>query len=686
MADATSDPYVKLTISPKPKLTFALDTLEATEELGRPFLIVLDVVSDKPQGDLHAMLGSSATVSLTHPEKPKRYFNGIIARIVYRGLSGGAYRYCLELRPWIWLLSQQQDCRIFSGKSPWTIMTQLFRDAGFTDFTDKRQNAAGDTTLDYCVQYRETTFDFVTRLMEQYGIYYFVTHKDGSHVIAFADDPNSHTTASTPVPYRYDQTRWRSTKDHVFDWSSEAQIQPGAYTLREYNFTTPKADLTAKSLLSGQHTHGASEVYDYPGLYDTADAGQKIAQVRMQDRDSRRQVHGATTNCRSIAAGDKFTLSDFPDTAANQEYLITGSVCTVDRAETRGVQSGELIDSYRCVMRVVPGTRPFRLPNLTPRPVIRGPQTAQVTGEAGQEITTDQYGRIKVKFPWDRSPGKDENSSCWIRVAQVWAGTAWGAMFIPRIGQEVIVEFLEGNPDRPLVTGQVYNADMTVPYALPENKTRSTIKSNSSLGGSGFNELRFEDKKDSEEVFFQAQKDYNAVVLNNQTVKITQDFTTTVDKGNRATTVSTGNDTLTVSKGNRATTVSTGNDTLTVSKGNRSATVSVGNESLTVSGGKRDVTVSVGNDSLTVSQGDHSVTVLAGNSTISAGQSITLKVGANSIKIDNTGITISGLKVTVKADTMLEASGVSVKVSGSANLSLDGGAMASLKGGLVMIN
>ena len=603
-SQSSANPYVTLTITPDTGLGLVLDSMEASEELGRPFLIQLDVSSDKAKGDLHAILGSSATVALTHPTKDKRYFNGVVARIRYRGLIAGAYRYRLELRPWIWLLSHQQDCRIFSAQSPWTIMTSLFRDAGFTDFSDKRQNGSGDTVLDYCVQYRESTFDFVTRLMEQFGIYYFVTHASGTHTIAFADDPNSHTALSKAIPYQYDQTDWRTVDDHVWDWEAEAQIRPGAYTLREYNFTTPKADLTAKSLISGNHTYGSNEVYDYPGLYDTADAGQKVAQIRMQDKETQRLVYGGTSNARGLGAGVKFTLSGFSDTAANQEYLVTESICSIRSAETRSQKEDDIVDTFQCVMKVVPGSRPFRLQPVTPRPVIRGPQTARVAGESGQEITTDQYGRIKVKFPWDRRTAEDENSSCWIRVAQIWAGTAWGAMFIPRIGQEVIVEFLEGNPDRPLVTGQVYNADVTVPYTLPDNKTRSTIKSNSSLNGGGFNEFRFEDKKDSEEVFLQAQKDFNVVVLNNETVKITQDSTTTVDKGNRAITVSTGNQTLEVSKGNRSVTVDQGNDTHTVSTGDRSVTVSTGNDTHTVSTGNRSVTVSKGNDTHTVSTGD----------------------------------------------------------------------------------
>ena len=698
-----STPFITLTLSPDAGLGFILDTMEATEELGRPFLITLDVSASTPQNDLHTILGSTATVSLSYPEKATRYFNGIVARVQYRGLSGGGYRYRLELRPWIWLLSRTQDCAIFSSQAPWDIITGLFRTAGFTDFADMRQNTAGSTVLDYCVQYRETTFDFVTRLMEQYGIYYFVTHANGTHTINFADDPNSHTALTDAIPYRYDQTDWRAVDDHIWDWSADAGIQPGAYTYRDYNFTTPSADLTAKSLIDGNHTYGSSEVYDYPGRYDTAANGTPVAQVRMQDFDTRRQMYGGISNSRLLGSGVKFTLSGFPDSAGNQEYLVTHSVCTVDRAETRAFQDeDEIIDTFRCTMRAVPATRPFRLPDLTPRPLIRGPQTAVVTGDSGQEITTDQYGRIKVKFPWDRSATTGENTSCWIRVAQGWAGQGWGSIFIPRIGQEVVVEFLDGNPDRPLVTGSVYNATMTVPYTLPDNMTRSTVKTNSSLGGGGFNEFRFEDKKGSEEVFFQAQKDFNETILNNHTATITQDTTTTVSQGNRVVTVSQGNDTHTVSQGNRVVTVSQGNDTRTVSQGNRSATVSAGDESLTVSQGKRTVTISTGNDGLTVTQGDLTVDVTAGTTKVTSGTKILLQVGSNtlemtttgitltvsssSIQLTESGITISGAQVQASATSSMEVSGLTTKVSGDTSLDLDGGLNATLKGAMVEIN
>ncbi len=643
--------YVGLTVSPDPGFALTLDGLTATEELGRPFLFELDLSSAKAKGDLKSLLGSAVTVSLTLPGGSKRYFNGIIARMAYAGLSGGAYRYRMELRPWIWLLSRVQDCRIFQNQSAWTIITTIFRDAGFSEFQDKRQNQAGDITLEYCVQYRESSLDFVTRLMETFGIYYYFTHHDGQHTLVLADDPNSHTALSPAIPFYTDQTEYRSVDDHVWEWSSDLNLHPGAFTYRDYNFTTPSADLTAKTIQAGGHPYGTFEVYDYPGPYDTAANGQKLADVRMQDLTARRQLYAGVSNARGIFAGCKFTLSQATEQALNQEYLLTRATYSMTAAEAMSDSDGELTDTYRCVFQAIPGTTPFRLPPTTPRPLVRGPQTAKVVGASGDEITTDQYGRIKVKFNWDRSAAQDDSASCWIRVAQVWAGASWGGMFIPRVGQEVIVEFLEGNPDRPIVTGSVYNANLTIPYAQPDNKTRSTIKSNSSQGGGGFNELRFEDKKGSEEVFFQAQKDYNKVVLNSETVKVTQDTTTTVDKGNRSVTLNTGDNSLTVSQGNNA------------------------------------ATISVGNDSLTVSQGNHSITVSAGKSSVTAGTSITLSVGANSITIDTSGITMSAAKLAITTEGAIQAqAGGPMSLQSGAAMSLEGGAPMTISAPMVNIN
>jgi len=387
-------------------------SMTAEEELGRPFLIRLDISSKTAKADLNSLLGSSVTVTVTQDGGPGCYFNGLLARFTYAGLSGRAYRYRMELRPWIWLLSHTQDCCIFQNKSAWDIITGMFRDAGFTDFSDKRQNVAGSAVLTYCVQYRESSLDFVTRLMEEHGIYSFVVHSDGQHILALADDINSHASVKPAIPFNYDQTEWRKVDDHIWDWSGEAKIRPGATTLRDCNFTTPEANLEIKLRPDSSHLHGSAEVYDYPGLYETAADGQKLASVRMLGYAALGQSYGATTNSRLLPTGSRFTLSEFPETALNAEYLVVRSTCSISIAEALSTTDGEQIDTFRCVLQAIAGDVPFRLAKITPLPMIRGPQTAAVVGPSGQEITTDDYGRIKVKFPWDRSATADENSSC----------------------------------------------------------------------------------------------------------------------------------------------------------------------------------------------------------------------------------------------------------------------------------
>ncbi len=617
--DSSGQSYLTVKIEPDPGFTVTVTGAEMQEELGRPFRYDLNLTSDTRKGDLMSLLGSSATLAVTLPDNSKRYFNGIIVRAAYAGMTRGSNTYHVELRPWIWLLSQTQDNRIFQNQTMWNIMTSVFRTAGFTDFTDKRQSGTGDQQLEYCVQYGETTLDFVTRLMEKYGLYYFFTHTDGHHALALADDPNSHASIGQALPYRAQETDMRRVADHVWAWGSELHLQPGAVTFRDYNFTTPAADLTTKARQPGAHTYGSLEVYAYPGPYGETGLGQKLATVRMQELAGRREILRGISNSRALAVGSKFTLSDCPDEAQNREYLVVSASYTFGLAEGQSDTRGDLIDTYRCSFAAIPGDLPFRLEPSVAWPMMRGPQTAKVVGEAGQEVTTDQYGRIKVQFFWDRLNPADQTASCWIRVAQSWAGAGWGSIVIPRIGQEVVVDFLDGNPDRPLVTGCVYNANQTVPYALPGNKTRSTFKSNSSQGGGGANELRLEDSKGSEEVFLQAQKDLNVVVL----------------------------------------------------QGDRTATVKLGNDSTTVSQGNHSTTVSTGNHSTTVSAGNHTLSVDAGSSTISAGQSITLKVGANSITIDNTGVAINGVKIGLTAQAELQA---------------QGGGMMTLQAGMININ
>ncbi|MBS0315772.1 MAG: type VI secretion system tip protein VgrG [Proteobacteria bacterium] len=604
---------ITLKVSPDPGMTLNFSGMTLTEELGRPFDAQLDITSDTRSGDLSKLLGCTATVTIRNSDGSKRYFNGVIVRAIYSGMAAGAYRYRLELRPSIWLLSRRRDCQIFQNKSAWDIITGVLRTEGLTDFQDKRQSQSGDIQLEYCVQFEETLLDFVTRLMEKYGIYYYTTHQDGRHIITFADDPNSHTSVGKAIPYRFQQGDVRQLEDYVWEWSADLLLQPGKVALRDYNFETPAADLTTQSLQPASHPHGDAEMYDYPGPYGNTGDGQKLATVRMQSLAAQREIVRGTTNARGVTAGSKFTLSENPDTSQNREYLVIATTTSFALQEGRAASRGDTrLDQYVSSVTAIPGDTPFRLPQITPWPRMRGPQTAKVAGEAGQEITTDKYARIKVKFPWDRTAVQDENASCWIRVSQPWAGTGFGAMVIPRIGQEVVVDFLDGSPDRPIVTGCVYNASNTNADAMPGNKTRSGFRTNSSPGGGGYNELRFEDKKGEEEVYLQAQYDFNVKVLNNHTTKVTKDRTTTIEQGN---------------------------------------------ESLTVSQGNRSVTVSQGNDSHTVSTGNHTLSIDAGSSTISAAQSITLKVGGNSIVIDTSGVTINGTKIGLTASASMSANG-----------------------------
>ena len=672
MSDSAADSgssFVTVSFSPDPGFTLVFDGMIVTEELGRPFLIDVDLSSGKGQGGLEKMLGSTATITMIDGAGAKTYFNGFVGRMLFVGMSGGVYRYKAELRPWIWLLGHTQDCKIFQNKSAWDIIQQVFSDNGFSAISDKRQNQAGSTVLDYCVQYRETSLDFVTRLMEQFGLYYYFTHTSSEHTLVIADDPNSHTSIGAAIPYMFGQTEQRAVQEHVWEWTSDLCFRPGTYSYTDYNFTTPSADLTAKSVQAGAHPHGSYEVYDYPGVYAVAADGQKLADVRMQDFKSRVQVFEGRTNARAVRSGVKVTLSGTVDTALAQEYTAVQAITTISMAEGGSDSRGQLVDSYRVNFTAITGSTPFRLELRTPKPMIRGPQTALVVGNSGEEITTDQYGRIKVQFYWDRVGTKNQDSSCWIRVAQTWAGAGWGAMFIPRIGMEVVVGFLEGNPDRPLVTGVVYNATQTVPYPLPDNATRSTVKTNSSKGGGGFNEWRLEDKKGSEEIFMQAQKDYNWNVLNNETGIVTQDQSITVQKGNRSITVSQGNETTTISQGNRSATVTQGNDSTTVSQGNRSVTVSLGSDSTTVSAGNHSLAVSAGGSKTTTGQAFEVTADTQIKLTATAG--ITLTCGPCSISISPSGISISGPQIQASAD---------------ASMSLSGGGSMSLTAGMISIN
>ncbi len=489
-----------------------------TEQLGRLFEYEIELLSEKTYIQLTEILGKNITVRMQLPEARgagTRYFNGFVTRFSYLGMRGmryGAYRAIVH--PWLWFLTRTADCRIFQNKTVPDLIEDIFRQHGFTDF--KRSLTGQYRTWEYCVQYRETDFNFVSRLMEQEGIYYYFIHENGKHTLVLADDLSAHNPfpnyAEVPY-YPPDAMQWRE-RDHLYEWVVEKQIQPGKYALNDFDFTAPTKNLRKVLSLPKNHALAKFEMYDYPGEYTEPGDGDNYTKIRLQEILAQHKVVRAEGVTRGMSTGCLFTLTNSGNTDQDRQYLVVSAQYELQADPYESVPAPESRKPYQVSITAIDAQQPYRAPRITLKPVVKGPQTAIVVGKAGEEIDTDQYGRVKCHFHWDRHDNADENSSCWIRVAQSWAGKKWGALYLPRIGQEVIVDFLEGDPDRPIITGRVYNGANLPPYTLPDKKTLSTLKSLSSKGGGGFNELRFEDDKGKEQIFLHAERDEDVRIKN----------------------------------------------------------------------------------------------------------------------------------------------------------------------------
>jgi type VI secretion system secreted protein VgrG len=493
-----------------------LTRFSGTEELGRPFQFRLELVSRDFGIRFEDIVGENVTVGVEMPNGKTRYFNGFVSRFIQTYPRSRYARYEAEIVPWLWFLTRTSDCRIFQEMTVPDIIMRVFRDHGFTDFEDALTGA--HRTWEYCVQYRESDFNFVSRLMEQEGIYYYFRQENGKHTLVLCDSMSQHEPFSgyEQIPFRPvgEQSHLHET---VSDWVLEQQVQPGVFAHNDFDFENPKKALRTSSSIARAHAVPDFEIYDYPGEYTEFDDGEGYARARIEEIQSQFEVVRGTSNGHGICPGYKFELVEHPREDQCREYLVTSAAY---HAQYQDIESSNPPGGdgaiFSCSFAAISTEESFRPARITPKPVVQGPQTAIAVGPKGEEIHTDKHGRVKVQFHWDRYGQANENSSCWIRVAQSWAGKKWGAMFIPRIGQEVIVEFLEGDPDRPIITGRVYNGEAMPPYELPGNKTLSTVKSNSSKGGGGFNEIRFEDKKGEEQVFIFAQKNQDVRVQNNE--------------------------------------------------------------------------------------------------------------------------------------------------------------------------
>ena len=512
-----------------------LTGFSGNEAISRLFTFYLDTMSPNGPIDFSKVLGKMALITVKQSNGESRYFNGFVIRFVQSGADQEFTYYQLEVAPYLWKATLQADCRIFHNKRVDEILTTIFNEVGLI----KHLRMSLSTTyqpMEYCVQYRETDFNFVSRLMEQNGIFYYFEHATDGHTLVVGD-ANSAFAACPGQPtadYNSAPSGGAQSDDVISSWTIEQVVKTGKYSLTDYNFETPSTSLAASepTIVDGA-TQSNLEIFDYPGDYPNLTQGKSFARLRMQEEEAGHNVIRASSLCRAFTTGQTFSLTSQFQESMDGDYLLT-EIQHIATAGSYTDTNGSDGDSYSNTFACIPNSVPFRPARLTPKPFVQGPQTAVVVGKKddpvtvdggggdGEEIWVDKYGRVTVRFFWDRK----KDCSCRVRVSQEWAGQGWGSMHIPRVGQEVVVSFLEGDPDRPLVTGRVYNAEQTVPWILPDNQTQSGIKTRSTPKGGteNYNEIRFEDKKGSEDLLIHAERTMH------NSVETTQTITTGVDR------------------------------------------------------------------------------------------------------------------------------------------------------------
>jgi type VI secretion system secreted protein VgrG len=673
--------------TPLGKDKLLLEAFNGEEALGNLFVFRLECLSVEETLSDAAIVGKQVSFRVNDSSNSPRWFSGYVSRFSWMGRDDVLTRWQVEVVPSLWFASLTSDCKIFQQQSVPDIVEAVLGDT--SEITLSKKISGSHSPLDYCVQYRETDFAFVSRLMEHEGIGYHFEHAQGSLKMVVSDSNTAFTDCKDADVETAQGFASPATAGVITSWRHEYAFRPGKFVQTDYSFEEPTTSLLATG--NGKSTYsGASkaELFDYPGLYEKKPDGDASAKVRIEEEEATASVASGTSTCRSFSPGYTFKIKSHPNSAERgKKYLLTK---VIHRASIRGAyeasaQAGSGFE-YENSFESVPSETVWRPIRNTAWPA-GTVQTALVVGPSGEEIYTDQYGRIKVQFHWDRYGKQNEQSSCWIRVSQSLAGPQFGMQFIPRVGMEVVVSHLDDDPNRPLVTGVVYNGTNKPPFELPSKAAQSGLQTRSTKEGSTStaNQLIFDDTKEAELVTLHAERNFTRTVENDDTLEV---GFVTKDKGDRSVKVynnlteeigvgsENGNRSLTVYKDN-STTVSTGDEKYTVSKGNATFDVTQGNHTVTV-GGKQSNTIGKGH-SLTVSSGSHSVEVNSGSGTMKAmswtieGQTgITLKVGSNSIEIGPAGVTINGLTVSVKGTTSTTVEGLQTTVKGTAMLQAQG--------------
>lgn len=621
-------------------------SVSGTEEMSRPFAFDLEIASEDDSIEFEEVVDQAAVLGILRVGEP-RYVNGIVTRFEQGEVGQRFALYQMRIMPKIQRLAFRRNSRIFQEKTVPEIVKQILDELGLGGDEYRQVLQGNHPTREYCVQYRETELDFIQRLMEEEGIFYYFEHADDKHVMVMADAVSVHQPVTDGGTLTYAaRDAGRISEEHVFQFRYAEEIRPGVALLRDYNFKRPSQNLDG--LLKGD-ADKKLEYYDYPGIYEDAGVGKSLAEIRLQELRVPRKTGRGESVCGNVLPGYTFELTGFPRDSFNQKYLVTG--VTTEGAqpqaleETAGAGGSRFSNRFTCI----PFDVPYRAPRRTRKPFVQGAQTAIVVGPQGEEIYTDEFGRIKVQFHWDREGQGDEKASCWIRTSQAWAGAGWGSICIPRIGQEVIVDFLEGDPDRPIVTGRVYHGTNRPPYALPENKTKTAIKSNSSKGGSGFNEIRLEDKKGDEQIFIHAERNQDVRVKldslewigNNRHLVVKKDQLEQVEENKH----------LLVKKDQVEKVEGDLHETV---KGDRMQGID-GDQSLTVKGDRKEAI-----------KGDNNLKV-TGNESVESSQTVSAKAGMNLYAKAGLNIGIDG--------------GMGVHIKAGTTLVLEGGANVTLKCG-----
>jgi type VI secretion system secreted protein VgrG len=675
--------------TPLGKDVLLLQGFSGQEAISSLFHFHLDLIAENRQNVVFdKLLGQKISIELLLPNDKTRYFHGLVSSFSQGGRGERFTRYRAEMVPQFWLLTRLVRSRIFQHVSVPDILKKVLQGL---DVAFELQGTY--EPRDYCVQYRESDFQFASRLMEEEGIYYFFKHTEDGHKMVIADSPQSHPDLPEGSKIIYEELAGGTREEErIYRWEKQQELRSGKYTLWDHCFELPYKHLEAEKTVQESVTVGKVphklkvggndqlEIYDFPGAYaqrfDGVDPGggdrssdlQKIFEdnkrtvnIRLQQETVPALVINGASNCRNFVSGHKFNLTEHFN--ADGQYVITAVSHVAQHEIGSGPEAAET--HYSNDFTCVPFAIPFRPQRITPRPVVYGSHTATVTGPKGSEIFTDKYGRVKVQFHWDREGKNDENSSCWIRVSSGWAAKNWGMVQIPRISQEVVVNFLEGDPDQPIIVGCVYNADQMPPYKLPDHKVMGGWKSNSSPGGGGYNEISFDDTKGKEMVTVHAQYDMGTTVEHDDTILVKHDRTEQVKH----------DETITI-QNNRTTTIVDGNETLTVKTGNRDMTISTGNETLKVSSGNKKDTI----------QGPYEITVNSAQFKIVCGASSLV------LKFDGT-IEMKGNDIHIEANNDLKMDGLNIastaKVSNNtkgAMVMSDASAINVVKGGMVQLN